>query len=257
MANFFEQILSILLEKNVAKKCQKTAQLKIENFNFEPYPIKKIETAGVPEKPKLVRFQKVPKRTNDDKGLIHTIHAIAHIEFNAINLALDALYRFQNMPKKYYQDWLKVAQEETKHFLLVQEYLQELGYQYGDFDAHNGLWLMTTRTDHDVMVRMALVPRVLEARGLDVTPSIKKKFIDSPYQKMIAILDVIFEDEIGHVGIGSYWFKKICEERGLDSEDVFKQLIKEYMGEKLRAPFNFEARTEAGFSQRELDFLKR
>lgn len=255
MPNFFEQILSILLEKNVAKKCQKTAQLKIEHFNFEPYPVKKIETAGIPEKPKLVRFQDLPKRNLKDKGLMHSIHAIAHIEFNAINLALDALYRFQTMPKKYYQDWLKVAQEEVKHFLLVQEYFQELGYQYGDFDGHNGLWLMTTRTDHDVMVRMALVPRVLEARGLDVTPSIMKKFINSPYQKMVDILEIIFKDEIGHVAIGSYWFKNICEERGLDSEEVFKQLIFEYMGDKLRAPFNFEARAKAGFSQKELDFL--
>jgi uncharacterized ferritin-like protein (DUF455 family) len=257
MVNFFEQILIILLENDVAKKCNKVQQLAINNFCFEAYPIKKIEVAGIPDKPKLVRFQNVPKRNSKNKGLIHTIHAIVHIEFNAINLALDALYRFQDMPEKYYQDWLKVAKEETKHFLLVQGYLQELGYQYGDFDAHNGLWLMTTQTDHDVMVRMALVPRVLEARGLDVTPNIKKKFIGSPYEKMIDILDIIFDDEIGHVAIGSYWFKKVCDERNLDSEQIFQKLIVEYVGDKLRAPFNFEARAEAGFSQKELDFLKR
>jgi uncharacterized ferritin-like protein (DUF455 family) len=107
------------------------------------------------------------------------------------------------------------------------------------------------------MVRMALVPRVLEARGLDVTPNIKKKFIGSPYEKMIDILDIIFDDEIGHVAIGSYWFKKVCDERNLDSEQIFQKLIVEYVGDKLRAPFNFEARAEAGFSQKELDFLKR
>lgn len=106
--------------------------------------------------------------------MIKNIHAICHIEFNSINLALDAIYRFQEMPHQYYADWIKVANEETIHFSLIKDYLESVGYSYGDFDAHNGLWQMTVDTDYDVLSRMALVPRVLEARGLDVTPRIRK-----------------------------------------------------------------------------------
>ena len=164
-------------------------------------------------KPKLVNFQTSPKRDRSDLGMIKNIHAICHIEFNAINLALDAVYRFQEMPLQYYLDWLKVANEEATHFSLLSNYLQELGYQYGDFDAHNGLWQMTVDTDYDVLSRMALVPRVLEARGLDVTPSIRAKFKDSNFHKMVEILDIIYRDEIGHVKIGNYWYHYLCGER--------------------------------------------
>ena len=138
--------------------------------------IKKISIPGRPKKPALVNFNGAPKRDKSELGMIKNIHAICHIEFNAINLALDAIYRFQEMPIEYYDDWIKVAIEESYHFTLLRKYLESLEYQYGDFDAHNGLWQMTVETDYDVLARMALVPRVLEARGLDVTPSIKKKF---------------------------------------------------------------------------------
>ncbi len=138
--------------------------------------VKKIISPGRPIKPNLVSFDGAPKRDKSDLGMIKNIHAICHIEFNAINLALDAIYRFQKMPRQYYLDWIKVATEESYHFSLLSNYLEELGYKYGDFDAHNGLWQMSVDTDYDVLARMALVPRVLEARGLDVTPSIRKKF---------------------------------------------------------------------------------
>ena len=136
----------------------------------------KILSPGRPLKPHLVDFKGAPKRDRSDLGMIKNIHAICHIEFNSINLALDAIYRFQEMPHQYYADWIRVANEETNHFLLIKHFLESVGHSYGDFDAHNGLWQMTVDTDYDVLSRMALVPRVLEARGLDVTPRIRKKF---------------------------------------------------------------------------------
>jgi uncharacterized ferritin-like protein (DUF455 family) len=188
--------------------------------------------------------------------MIKNIHAICHIEFNAINLALDAIYRFQEMPIQFYIDWIKVATEETIHFSLLREYLQTLGYDYGDFDAHNGLWQMTVDTDYDVLSRMALVPRVLEARGLDVTPSIKNKFKHSKFNKMVGILDIIFRDEIGHVKIGNYWYQNLCSERVMDPIRTFDLLIKKHIGSNLRGPFNTEARLLSNFSQTELDYLE-
>ena len=160
------------------------------------------------------------------------------------------------MPVQYYHDWLKVANEEALHFSMLSNYLQELGYQYGDFDAHNGLWQMTVDTDYDVLSRMALVPRVLEARGLDVTPSIRAKFKDSNFKKMAEILDTIYRDEIGHVKIGNYWYRYLCNERGVDTIMTFDTLIKKHIGSNLRGPFNIEARLLSDFSKAELDYLE-
>ncbi|XP_014680055.1 PREDICTED: uncharacterized protein HI_0077-like, partial [Priapulus caudatus] len=133
------------------------------------------------------------------------IHAVTHIEFNAINLALDALYRFQHMPRDFYIDWLQVAAEEAHHFSLLRQRLEKMGYHYGDMPAHNGLWEMTVATDHDVLTRMALVPRVLEARGLDVTPGMMERLKKVDDQETVDILTLILRDEIGHVAIGSRW----------------------------------------------------
>jgi uncharacterized ferritin-like protein (DUF455 family) len=160
------------------------------------------------------------------------------------------------MPDKFYQDWIQVAFEEAKHFTLINNYLSNLGYHYGDFDAHDGLWSMTHDTDYDVLARMALVPRVLEARGLDVTPNIQKKFQRSKFKNMVEILDVIFTDEIGHVKIGNHWFHYLCRQRGLDSMQTFDRLVKKHIGEKLRGPFNIEARKLADFSNQELKYLQ-
>ena len=211
---------------------------------------------GHPQKPKLVPLNQLKQRKlNTEKGRATLIHAIAHIEFNAINLALDAVYRFRDMPDDYYQDWLKVAAEETYHFSLLSKRLEQLGYEYGDMPAHNGLWESCVTTDHDVMVRMALVPRVLEARGLDVTPGMIKKLESVGDHQSVEILHTILRDEVGHVRIGSRWFHYCCEQRDLEPKTTFIGLITDYMQGSLRGPFNDKARLQAGFSKQELEML--
>lgn len=182
-------------------------------------------------------------------------HALAHIEFNAINLALDAVYRFRDMPIDYYTDWLKVAAEEALHFSLLNKYLVDQNVSYGDYDAHNGLWEMAVKTDHDVLVRMALVPRVLEARGLDVTPGMINKLERIGDTKLVDILQVIYRDEIGHVKIGSCWFNYLCEQRSLLPDETFSDLLDEYMEGACFGPFDDAVRLQAGFSKRELTDL--
>ena len=246
--------------KNVDEKRQCVAQLYADWKNGliskEQSEIETIEVPGRPDRPKLLPHAKLKQRKlGSETGRATLIHAITHIEFNAINLALDAVYRFQDMPDAYYSDWLKVASEEAYHFSLLAQRLQDLGYQYGDFPAHNGLWEMVLKTDHDVMVRMALVPRVLEARGLDVTPAMMQRLEKSGDNETVEILKIILADEIGHVAIGSHWFKYCCKQRGLDSEQTFRDLLMTYMGGMLRGPFHTEARLKAGFSQKEINEL--
>ncbi len=208
---------------------------------------------GRPDKPELVAPREVSRRSmHTDEGRVVLCHALAHIEFNAINLALDAVYRFNGMPQAYYGDWLKVASEEAYHYTLLESYLHKRDAKYGDFNAHNGLWEMAQLTAHDVMIRMALVPRVLEARGLDVTPGILKKLAQSKDTEFIEHLEIIQKDEIGHVAIGSYWFKYLCEQRSLNYRETFKQLIRDYMKGSLRGPFDEIARLQAGFSVEEI-----
>jgi uncharacterized ferritin-like protein (DUF455 family) len=181
---------------------------------------------------------------------------VAHIEFNAINLALDAVYRFRDLPEAYYGDWLQVAAEEAYHFSLLRERLRELDCTYGELPAHNGLWEQACKTDHDVLIRMALVPRVLEARGLDVTPGMMQRLREVGDEPTIAILEIILRDEIGHVRIGSHWFRYCCAQRGLEPEATFRQLIREVLQGPLRGPFYTEARLQAGFSANELAQLE-
>ena len=184
------------------------------------------------------------------------LHSIAHIEFNAINLALDAAYRFRQMPDDYVTDWIKIAAEEVSHFHLVNDYLVDLGSYYGAFEAHNGLWDMVCKTRHDVLHRMALVPRVMEARGLDVTPGMMKKFGQAGDQRSVDILDVIYKEEVGHVAIGNRWYRYCCEQRGVNARETFRQLIDQYFSGKLRGPFNRSARLDAGFDEDELNQLE-
>jgi len=261
MENIFSQAYYCLLLNSPKEKVRKT--LELQNALQEQFlliePLDKVTTislAGHPDKPLLVDPKDVPRRNISSlKGRLALVHAIAHIEFNAINLALDAVYRFQNMPSQYYFDWCRVAAEEAQHFTMLAEYLENHGIAYGDFTAHNGLWEMAVKTDQDVMVRMALVPRVLEARGLDVTPTMIKKLSPTGDTELIAILEKIFEDEIGHVKIGSYWYKKLCDERELDSEKTFLELIDQYMQGAKFGPFETAAREKAGFSKKEMDAL--
>lgn len=220
----------------------------------EPTPIGE---PGRPERPVLVAPRElVQRRLTTAEGRAALIHSIAHIEFNAINLALDAVYRFRGLPADYYSDWLQVAVEEADHFLWLQSRLQELGHAYGDFPAHNGLWEMAVDTAHDHLIRMALVPRVLEARGLDVTPAMLERLREVGELKTVAILERILAEEIGHVTIGSRWFGYACRQRGLDPEPTFIALLKQYMAGRLRGPFNIDARLLAGFTTAEIDALE-
>ena len=215
-----------------------------------------IDQPGRPEKPDLVPPQQVSRRRPDTlPGRAALVHALAHIEFNAINLALDAAYRYPGLPPAYYADWLSVADEEAQHFELLNTHLATLGYAYGDFPAHNGLWDMALKTAHDPLVRMALVPRVLEARGLDATPLIVDKLKAVKDTRMVEILAIIERDEIGHVAIGSRWFNWLCAMRGVDAGSTFRQLLVDYDAPPLRPPFNLAARRQAGFSEPELDWL--
>jgi uncharacterized ferritin-like protein (DUF455 family) len=212
---------------------------------------------GRPERPELVAPTEVKRRKlSNPAGRASMIHAIVHIEFNAINLALDAIWRFDGMPPQYYADWLQVAQEEAYHFSLLREHLGVLGYDYGDFPAHNGLWELAERTADDVLARMALVPRTMEARGLDATPAIQARLQQAGDVAASAILDIILRDEIGHVAIGNRWFGWLCEQRGLAPVACFADLAERYRAPKLRAPFNLQARRAAGFSEVELTLLQ-
>ncbi len=220
-----------------------------------------ISEAGRPERPPLVAPKALHRRSlSTPEGHAALIHSIVHIEFNAINLAWDAVYRFREMPRQFYDDWVRVAEEEAHHFQLLRDHLNSLGYDYGDFDAHNGLWEMTVKTAHDPLVRMALVPRVLEARGLDVTPGIIKKLSGQGDHAAVAILDIILRDEVGHVEIGTHWFHYLCAERHLEPDATFRGLFEEYMGERGKrrsvGPLHREARLAAGFSESELAFLE-
>ena len=212
---------------------------------------------GRPEHPRLVHPRQLKRRSlHTEGGRRALIHALTHIEFNAINLALDAVCRFQTLPAEYYTDWLQVAVEESRHFQLLRERLHELGMNYGDLPAHDGLWDMARRTAHDPLARMALVPRVLEARGLDVTPGMIGQLQTHGDAATAAILEIILRDEIGHVAIGSRWFGFLCRQRGLEAETTFHELVDQYFHGQLRGPFNRPARLQAGFSSPELDALE-
>ena len=249
--------LQALLCSEVARKCELIEQitpdseLDVCRTFFEPEPLP--NTPGRPNKPELVAPQSLKQRSvSTPDGLAILLHALAHIEFNAINLALDVVWRFSAMPKTFYLDWLKVAREEALHFTLLRNRLRELGYEYGDFPAHNGLWEMAVKTKDDVLARLALVPRTLEARGLDASPAIRDKLNGVGDQRSAQILDVILSDEIGHVAIGNRWYRYVCQERGLDPIQTYRHLAQRYQAPRLRGPFNLQARRQAGFDEQEL-----
>jgi uncharacterized ferritin-like protein (DUF455 family) len=211
---------------------------------------------GWPARPALVPPSQLPQRNAFDVvGRAALLHAVAHIEYNAIALALDAAWRFAGMPRAYYLDWARVAGEEALHFSLLQQHLATLGHAYGDFAAHDGLWTMAERTRSDTLARMALVPRTLEARGLDVTPAMRARFARAGDARAAEILDVILRDEIGHVAIGNRWYRWLCELDGLDPLQAYARLAQEHRAPRPRPPFNLEARRAAGFDAAELAAL--
>lgn len=252
--------LNCLLIEDATEKAHQTrhlaAQCAQQDFHISGDLLAVPAIPGRPAKPDLVAPKDLPRRRNNKlTGHASLIHAITHIEFNAINLALDALARFEGMPENYYADWLQVADEEAKHFLWLSAHLAEYDCQYGDFDAHDGLWEMARKTHHDPLLRMALVPRVLEARGLDVTPQMMAKLTSSGDHRAVEILEIILREEIGHVAVGTRWFNYLCDQRELDPLSTFTRLLEENFSGALRGPFHLEARKQAGFSEAELDWL--
>jgi uncharacterized ferritin-like protein (DUF455 family) len=217
------------------------------------------EPAGIPGRPArpvlVPPIRLAPRSIATSEGHAALIHALAHIELNAIDLAADACWRFVGMPDAYYRDWAQVMREEALHFELLAAHLATLGHAYGDFPAHDALWQMAERTKHDVLARMALVPRTLEARGLDASPAVKRKLQSAGDPAGAAIIDLILRDEIGHVGIGNRWFAYLCERDGLDTTTAFAELAARHGAPTLKGPFNREARIAAGFRPEEIDAL--
>lgn len=211
---------------------------------------------GREERPILVPPAQVPRRglhTREGRGAL--LHALAHIEFNAIDLALDAVWRFPGLPEDFYRDWARVAKEEAEHFTLINDHLASLGYTYGDFPAHRGLWDMAEKTADDPLARMALVPCTMEAHGLDVSPAIRDKLVQAGDPAAGPILDVILRDEVGHVGAGLRWYRYLCGQRGLVPEDAYEPLSRAYGAPRRRGPYNLTARRQAGFGEKELAAL--
>jgi len=264
--NFYKELELILEEREPNKKIMAFHKFYNEyragNAVFEKlYKVKEFTEPSYAGVCKIVPPQDVPKRSNltTVDGQVILLHAIAHIEYSAIDLAVDGAYRFQGLPKKYYDDWLEVADDEIRHFLSLNKLLEELGSNYGEVEVHNALFEASQRTQ-SLIDRMAVVPRYLEANGLDATPMILKKLKKLPQnsmlKKIIESLNIILEEEVEHVKKGDVWFNYACELEGKDKDEYFKIIEKYYPQGFLRAKkLNMQARKEAGFSCRELNFM--
>ena len=223
--------------------------------SIELEPIR-IEQPGYPESLNFVHPRSLKqRRLSTDEGRACFLHAIAHIEFNAVNLALDAMYRFRQLPEEYYFDWLRVAAEEVSHHQLLLDRIHELGFEYGDFPVHQGLWDVAKTSDKDLMTRMALVPCVLEARGLDVTPSMIDKLKAADDERSAEVLQVILDQEVDHVAIGIRWYTFACQKENVDPVDRFVELLEANLPNRVRGPFNVQQRVAAGFTAEWLERL--
>jgi len=260
MSSFFSELHRIILTPDAEEKCKATQTLVQSSTIFEldhDSRVEEIPTPGYPPQLNLVAPRELKRRgmqTQEGRNVL--MHAVAHIEFNAINLALDAAYRFRNQADEYYLDWIKIASDEARHFGLIRDYLITHGCDYGDLAAHNGLWDMAVKTQHDVVARMALVPRVLEARGLDVTPGMIKRLAGVGDTRAVEILEIIYKDEIGHVKTGSEWFFRQCQLNGLEPRSTFKRMVSKHLHGELKGPFNLAARLQAGFDEIEMQDLE-
>lgn len=258
MPGIFSQIGRALALSDPADKCSAAEALYANtspDFRDWHAPVTPIGEPGRPQRPRLVSPTSVPRRRlGSEEGRAALIHAIAHIEFNAINLALDAAYRFRHMPERFTLEWLSVAADEARHFRLLDGRLRDLGFRYGDFPAHDGLWEMARKTAHSCLARMALVPRVLEARGLDVTPAMIRRLRHAGDGATVSILEIILAEEVRHVAIGSEWFRQCCRHEGVEPLPTFLHLLGTYFG-RPRAPFNVDARLLAGFTPEEMAAL--
>lgn len=263
MNSLFDRAYSALLCADPSDKIAELRALSalwqagtLDFVDAETASARDIPVPGRPAQPQLVAPRLLKARgLGSAEGRATLIHAIAHIEFNAINLALDAVYRFRGMPRDFYADWLGVALDEARHFELLSQRLSELGHHYGDFPTHDGLWQAACTTAHSCLARMALVPRVLEARGLDVTPGMIERLRAAQDRETIAVLEVILREEVAHVATGTRWFQYCCAAAGVEPEATFLELLGTHARSMIRAPFNREARARAGFSSREMDAL--
>ena len=251
--------LSALQISPPIEKCASTATIEFDANGLDANTIF-TEPSGLParlDEPELVSPTLVKQRSvKSPEGRAALIHALAHIELNAVNLGLDILWRFPDLPPDFYRQWLSVAQDEARHFLMLNDHLESIGFHYGHFPAHNGLWEMAEKTKGDLLARLALVPRTLEARGLDASPLIRDKLASVGDVGGAAILDTILRDEIGHVAVGNSWYRWVCQQRGLDPIKTYAELAFQYAAPKLRGPFNLHARRAAGFTDAELELLK-
>ncbi len=259
MESLFTRLSEALASCEIDEKLRLTAKLAEDWRNSRldwQSTVRPMLHCGRPERPELVSPRKVKARNpKSPEGRARLLHAIVHIEFTAINLALDHAARFPEQPRAYYDDWIGVAAEEAEHFSLLRARLNTLGHDYGDFPAHEGLWLMAEKTAHDLLARMALVPRLLEARGLDATPPIQSGLEAAGDIDSARVLDIILRDEIGHVGLGDRWFRTLCGQRGQDAEMTYRELLRRYDAPWPSAPMNVAARLQAGFSAAELAAL--
>lgn len=250
--------LAAVLEPDPQRKCEAIHAILKESLLDKATVF--AEPEGIPgrlSKPELVPPGKVGRRAmNTVEGRAVLIHALAHIELNAVNLAADIIWRFAGMPAQFYLDWLKVAKEEAYHFQLLVGHLSTQGFAYGDFPAHNSMWEMAEKTRGDLLARLALVPRTLEARGLDATPAVMAKLAQAGDHAAADILAIILHDEIGHVAIGNFWYKKLCAEQGLDIISTYAEMTRKYKAPPVRGPFNLEGRRAAGFDEDELRALQ-
>jgi len=261
-ASLYERSLSALLATSPEEKGRLTRALATDwragrvRRSMPTPPPAPIPTPGYPDGLRLVAPRKLAKRgTQTIEGRANLFHAVAHIEFSAINLALDAVYRFRAMPDAYYGDWLQVAEEEVYHFELIRAHLHQLGCDYGDLPAHDSLWAMACATAADPLARMALVPRYLEARGLDVNPGMQERLREAHDAEGVALLEIILRDEIGHVAFGDRWFRHLCAEHGLEPEATYRNLVTQHIKSPWHGPFHCTARRAAGFSEGELRAL--
>ena len=257
----FDLLAAALAEGEVEAKLARVGELAMaweqgELLLTDEVPPAPVTRRGYPPRPLLVAPAQVPQRKPASReGLAALYHAIVHIEWSAIDLALDHAYRFRRLPASYYADWIGVAVEEAAHFRLLRDHLRQLGYEYGDFPAHDGLWQLNLKTAHDVLARMALVPRFAEARGLDATPPIQRRLAQAGDRDGARLLDTILRDEIGHVALGDRWFRQLCAERGLAAEATYVKLMEAYAVPRPSGAMNEKARLQAGFTAGELAAL--
>ena len=254
MKTLRQQALDVLLEHDAADKAVRAFALPLIGECGEDQHLDEPKgVPGRPERPQLVPHTALKQRSiGTVAGRAALIHALAHIELNAIDLAVDIVWRFDGLPTHFYRDWITVAREEAMHFQLLRAHLQSHGFDYGDFPAHDGLWQMAEKTKGDLLARLALVPRTLEARGLDASPAVKDKLVRAGDTRGGEILDIILRDEIGHVRIGNKWYEHVCNERTIDPVAASAELARRYEAPRLRGPFNLDARRAAGFSEQEL-----